>query len=260
MNNLSRGFTVIPAVDVMAGRCVRLRRGVFNDCSVYDRSPRQVAEGYAAAGFSRLHVVDLDGARDVSKGQFELVKEICANTDCRVDVGGGIRSLDQVGRYLDAGAEMVCVSTMAVCDRKSLAAGISRFGAGRFIVGADVRNGRIAISGWREESREGLFSFIGRMEALGIRQVLCTDVQRDGMMCGPAVELYREILRYFPLTRLLASGGVHSLEQVEMLKQAGLSGVVVGRALVEGKMDVEKLTAVNQRRGNNAGKTNNTLS
>ena len=260
MDNAPGKFEVIPAIDMMNGRCVRLRRGVFADRSEYPDSPLEVATAFESAGFSRLHLVDLDGARDGVNAQFSLVRDICAATKCRVDVGGGIRTLEQVKRYLDAGAEMVTVSTMAVRHEKRFTEGLGRFGPDRFILAADVKNGRVAVSGWKEESETDLFSFLEKMVAMGVRRVLCTDTDRDGMMCGPALGLYREILHRFPRIHLLASGGVHHLDQVADLRRAGLSGVVVGRALYEGALWLDQLAVFNESGGKDAGETNYPMS
>jgi len=236
-------FKVIPAIDIMDGRCVRLRRGDFNLRRDYAASPVAAAKRFIAAGFSRLHVVDLDGARAGVSSNFNVVADICRLGGCRVDVGGGIRTLEQVDRWLDAGARQVCMTTMAVRTPELLLTGIRRFGPERFVVAADTQGGRVALAGWTQASQTDLPDFISEMRMLGITHFMSTDVVRDGMLQGPAGNLYRCLLARFPDIHLVASGGISRISQVRGLRRLGLAGVVVGRALYEGVLDPVRLAS-----------------
>jgi len=236
-------FMVIPAIDIMDGQCVRLRRGVFSTPRYYGSSPLETALGFVEAGLSRLHVVDLDGARGGRSPNFRVVREICRQARCKVEVGGGIRGFDQAERWFAAGADRVCVTSMAVREPRELARGIRAFGADRFLVAADSRDGRVALGGWREMSDMCVLDFIAEMQSLGVTRFMSTAIERDGMLKGPDMTLYRRILSRFPGIDLSAGGGISRIGQIRGLRRRGLAAVVVGRALYEGVLDPRHLAA-----------------
>lgn len=237
-------FKVIPAIDIMNGKCVRLRRGEFSNPSVYAASPLETAKRFNGFGFTHLHVVDLDAARIGRSVNQDAIAGICRDAGCRVDVGGGIRTREQVSWWLDAGADRVCVTTLAVRDPETFRQCIDRFGVERFIVAADARSGRIALRGWQEELPRDLLDFIKEMRDLGISRFMSTAVTRDGMLTGPDFDLYQRILERFPDIELLASGGVNCMAQVRRLSRMGLAGVVLGRALYEGTISPEDMVSL----------------
>ncbi|MDY0297733.1 MAG: 1-(5-phosphoribosyl)-5-[(5-phosphoribosylamino)methylideneamino]imidazole-4-carboxamide isomerase [Acidobacteriota bacterium] len=246
-------FKVIPALDIMDGKCVRLRRGEFSDPSVYPNSPAKTAKRFYELGFTHLHVVDLDAARSGQSVNQDVIAGICRDSGCRVDVGGGIRTREQVSGWLEVGADRICITTLAVRDPKTLKQCVDRFGAERFIVAADASRGRIALSGWREESARNLPEFILAMRDLGVRRFMSTAVTRDGMLTGPDYDLYQGILERFPDIELLASGGVGRADQVRRLRCMGLAGVVLGRALYEGVINPKDVVSIENGEEVNAG-------
>ncbi|HDP95783.1 MAG TPA: 1-(5-phosphoribosyl)-5-[(5-phosphoribosylamino)methylideneamino]imidazole-4-carboxamide isomerase [Candidatus Aminicenantes bacterium] len=246
-------FITIPAIDIMDGNCVRLRRGEFTNPSVYAASPLETAKRFNGFGFTHLHVVDLDAAGSGGSDNWNGIRDICRQSGCRVDVGGGIRTCEQVRRWLNAGADRVCVTTLAAREPETLRQCIDRFGAERFIVAADANRGRLALSGWQEESAQDLLDFILTMCELGIRRFMSTAVARDGMLTGPDFDLYHYILEEFPDIDLLASGGISCMAQVRRLRRMGLAGVVVGRALYEDAIIPEDLVSLECGEEENGG-------
>ena len=239
----NKEFMVIPAIDIMDGRCVRLHRGIFSNPRRYEASPLETALRFAEAGLTRLHVVDLDGARSGLSPNFRVVEEICRNVPCAVEVGGGIRGLEQAERWFSAGAERVCVTSLAVREPGELARGIAKFGADRFLVAADSRDGWIASGGWREMSDMCVLDFIEKIQSLGATRFMSTAIERDGMLGGPDIQLYQRIMKRFPGINLTAGGGVSRVSQIRGLRKRGLAAVVVGRALYEGVLDPRLLAA-----------------
>ena len=199
---------LIPAIDIINGKCVRLTKGDYSQQKVYNDDPVAVAREFERLGFKRLHVVDLDGAKAKHIVNEDVLRAITQQTSLIVDFGGGIKSEDDLTKAFAAGAAMVTLGSIAVTDREFTCNAIERFGAEKIVLGADVRNGKISINGWKEDSAEDLLPFIGYYVEKGIRNVLCTEISKDGMLCGPAIELYREIMRHYPTLHLIASGGV----------------------------------------------------
>lgn len=229
---------LLPAIDLYEGKVVRLTQGDYGNMTVYREDPAAQAAEFQAAGAVWLHTVDLEGARDGGTPNFEVIRQICRTTGLKVETGGGIRSLDTIARYLDVGVERVILGTQAVTDPEFLEAAVRRFGA-HVAVGVDLKEGAIAIRGWRETAPEPAEQFFARLCALGVRTVICTDVSRDGLLGGTNVALYQELSQRFDLD-LIASGGVSSIKDLQQLKQTGLYGAILGKALYTGALELRR--------------------
>lgn len=232
---------LIPAIDLIEGKCVRLSQGDYASRKVYDESPVEVARRLEDAGIRRLHVVDLDGAASRHIVNHRTLEEICTKTSLKVDFGGGVKSDDDLRIAFECGAQMVTGGSIAVKEPERFVGWLQRYGAERIILGADVKERRIAVSGWREESSLDLFPFLADYVGKGVRQVICTDIGRDGMLQGPSTLLYKEMLQQHPDLYLIASGGVSSMEDIHVLEAAGMPAVIFGKALYEGRITVEEL-------------------
>lgn len=227
---------LIPAIDIIGGKCVRLTKGDYAEKTVYNEDPVAQAKEFEALGFSRLHVVDLDGAKSRHVVNIDVLEGITAATRLTVDFGGGVKTDDDICKAFDAGAAMVTAGSIAVTDPDTVLAWINRYGPSRIILGADVRNGKVSINGWKEDSALDLLPFLQRYVDEGIINVLCTDIARDGMLAGPAIDLYKQIMTVFPQLHLIASGGVSSNADLEALDQTGIPAVVFGKAYYEGRL------------------------
>ncbi len=234
---------LIPAIDIIEGRCVRLTKGDYATEKVYSHDPVLVAQEMEMLGFRRLHVVDLDGARSKHVVNIDVLRRITSETHLVVDFGGGIKTEDDLQRVFDAGAHMVTLGSIAVTDREKVLSWLHEFGADRIVLGADVRDGFIRINGWKEESSLELLPFLDGYLAEGVRHVLCTDISRDGLLQGPSTELYRTIMQAFPDCQLIASGGVSGIDDIRTLDAAGIPAVVFGKAIYEAKIDLPSLIA-----------------
>ena len=234
---------IIPAIDIIDGRCVRLTEGDFDRKTVYDADPADMAKRFADAGLSRLHLVDLDGAKAGRVRNWAVLESVVAAADLEVDFGGGVKTEDEVHRIIEAGAAYVTVGSIAVKNEPFLLEWFGRFGADRFLLGADVRKERISIGGWLEDTSIDIFDFLEQFTGYGVRQVFCTDVSKDGRMEGPSIDLYRRILDRFPQLGLIASGGVSCMEDLEALRALGCSGAILGKAIYEEHISLPELTA-----------------
>lgn len=232
---------LIPAIDIIDGKCVRLTKGDYDQKKVYNENPVEVAKEFERLGFKRLHVVDLDGAKAKHIVNVEVLKGITSETSLTVDFGGGIKSEEDLQKAFESGAKMVTLGSIAVTDRDFTCRCIDRFGAEKIVLGADVRNGKVSINGWKEDSADDLMPFLQFYVDRGIKNVLCTEISKDGTLAGPAIELYKEIMAQFPDIHLIASGGVSSNEDIEALDKAGIPAVVFGKAFYEGRIDIKKL-------------------
>lgn len=232
---------LIPAIDILGGKCVRLTKGDYDRKVVYDDDPVNQAKKFEDMGFKRLHVVDLDGAKSKHIVNGDVLRGITTNTHLKVDFGGGIKTDDDIEAAFQAGAELVTIGSVAVSDPDLFMAWLQRYGAGRLILGADTLDGKVSINGWRENSRRGLIPFLKRYIDEGVKNVLCTEISRDGTLEGPAVNLYKNILRLYPGLQLIASGGVGSADDIVALEKAGIPAVVFGKAWYEGRIDIKKL-------------------
>lgn len=232
---------LVPAIDIIDGKCVRLTKGDYARQTTYNDNPVEVARTFERMGFTRLHVVDLDGARSKHIVNVEALRAIAEHTRLTIDFGGGIKSDDDLEQAFAAGANMVTVGSIAVSEPERFLSWLERYGANKLILGADVRDGRIAVNGWKEDSREELIPFLRRYVERGVRNVLCTDISKDGMLQGPAIELYQEVMKAFPQLHLIASGGVSSNDDIARLQQAGIPSVVFGKAFYEGRLAFESM-------------------
>lgn len=232
---------LIPAIDIIDGHVVRLTKGDYATQKVYADDPVEVARQMEALGFRRLHVVDLDGARSRHVVNLDVLRGITSHTSLVVDFGGGVKSDDDLRRVQEAGAQMVTVGSIAATDRERVMQWLKDFGAEHLVLGADVRDGRISINGWKDESALQLIPFLDDYLASGMRHVLCTEINRDGMLQGPATPLYRSIMQAHPECRLIASGGVSSIDDIRELDRAGIPAVVFGKAIYEGHINLKEL-------------------
>lgn len=232
---------LIPAIDLIDGKCVRLTKGDYDQKKVYNEDPAAVAQEFERLGFKRLHVVDLDGAKSKHIVNDAVLRAITSTTSLTVDFGGGIKTEEDIEKAFSAGASMVTLGSIAVTNPDLCAAWIEKYGAEKIILGADVRNGKISINGWKEDSTEDLIPFLHKYVAMGIRNVLCTEISKDGTLQGPATSLYKDVMAEFPQLHLIASGGVSSNSDIDDLEENGIPAVVFGKAFYEGKIDVKKL-------------------
>lgn len=234
---------LIPAIDLIGGKCVRLTKGDYDSKKVYNEDPVAQAKVFEAMGFHRLHVVDLDGAKSHHIVNDAVLRKITANTSLVVDFGGGIKTEEDIRKAFDAGASMVTVGSIAVTNPELFLSWLDKFGPERIILGADVRNGMVSINGWKEDSSEHLLPFLKTYMEHGVRNVLCTEISKDGTLSGPAIDLYKSIMQAYPEMYLIASGGVSCNEDIEALQEANIPAVVFGKAYYEGKIDIERLKA-----------------
>ncbi|MBP5731967.1 MAG: 1-(5-phosphoribosyl)-5-[(5-phosphoribosylamino)methylideneamino]imidazole-4-carboxamide isomerase [Bacteroidaceae bacterium] len=232
---------LIPAIDIIGGQCVRLTKGDYDSKTVYDLRPLDFAKEIEALGYRRLHMVDLDGARSSHVVNIEVLNEVATHTSLQIDFGGGIKTDADLEAVFENGATFATIGSVAAKEPQLMDRWIERYGADRLILGADVKDGFVCISGWKEKSRMRLMPFLQSYYAKGIRQVLCTDISKDGMLQGPAVELYKEIMQQMPHLHLIASGGVCCEEDIARLDSAGIPAVVFGKAIYEGKIDLKQL-------------------
>ena len=236
---------LLPAIDLYEKKVVRLTRGDYAQMTVYNDDPVAQAKLFQDAGAQWLHTVDLEGAKDGSTPNYSVIEAICKDTNLKVEIGGGIRSLDTIQKYLDAGVERVILGTKAVTDPAFLEEGLDKFGS-HIAVGVDIKDGKIAIKGWLETAQDSVEDFFTKLCKLGVSTVICTDVSKDGMLAGTNVDLYRQLSQKFSLD-LIASGGVSSQEDLTRLKELGLYGAILGKALYTGALDLK--TALKEMEG-----------
>lgn len=232
---------LIPAIDIIDGKCVRLTKGDYDQKKVYNENPVEVAQHFESLGFKRLHVVDLDGAKSKHIVNDGVLRAITTATSLVVDFGGGIKTEEDIEKAFDAGAAMVTVGSIAVTNPQLFLNWIEQYGAEKLILGADVRNGKISINGWKEDSSEDLLPFLKQYTDKGVRNVLCTEISKDGTLQGPAIDLYQQIMKAYPDMHLIASGGVSCNDDIRALETADIPAVVFGKAFYEGKIKVEEL-------------------
>ena len=232
---------IVPAIDIIGGRCVRLRQGNFEAQTDYAADPVDIAESYAAAGAKRLHVVDLDGARAGHVLQLELAARMAKASGLATDFGGGVRTLAEVERVMTAGMAQVNIGSAAIRDPQLMRDALKQFGGERIILAADARDGKVAAAGWKDQTELTLEALIERFIDDGLAWALTTDIARDGMLTGPAIELYRSLKVRFPKLGLIASGGVGNIADIDALTGLGIERAVVGKALLEGRIPLTEL-------------------
>jgi len=234
-------ITIIPAIDIIDGKCVRLRKGDFDTKKVYNQNPVEVAKQFQDNGVQRLHLVDLDGARARKIINWKVLEQIASKTDLIIDFGGGVQTNDDLKIAFDSGAEMITAGSIAVKNPEIVQHWLKNFGGEKIILGADVKNRKIAIHGWADESEHDLMEFLEDYINQGVTQTICTDVSKDGMLQGPAFELYLEIKDKYPDLFVVASGGISKIDDVFRLNDNGIDAVIIGKALYEGHIQLADL-------------------
>lgn len=236
---------IIPAIDIINGKCVRLTKGDYAKPKIYYEEPLDAAKIFENAGLQRVHVVDLDGAKAGKIKNLKVLESIALNTKLVIDFGGGIKTINDVSSVFNAGASIVTLGSIAVKKPEIVEEWLMEFGADRILIGADVLDEKIKISGWLEDGGITIFEFIGKMLAIGAQNIFCTDISKDGVMQGPSVELYKQIIGEHPTINLIASGGVSKMEDVIALQSIGCTGVIIGKAIYEGNITLRELVQLN---------------
>ena len=238
---MKKDIELIPAIDIIDGKCVRLTKGDYQQKTIYNDNPIDVAREFEDLGFTRLHIVDLDGAKSKHIVNDKVLKEIASATNLKIDFGGGLKTEDDIAKAFDAGANMVTIGSIAVTCPELFSQWLNKYGAERLILGADVRNGMVSINGWKEDSDQEILSFLKQYVDKGVKYVLCTDISKDGTLQGPSIPLYKEIKVAFPTLHLIASGGVGSNDDIRNLAANDIDAVVFGKAFYEGKINIKEL-------------------
>ncbi|MBN8837869.1 MAG: 1-(5-phosphoribosyl)-5-[(5-phosphoribosylamino)methylideneamino]imidazole-4-carboxamide isomerase [Sphingobacteriia bacterium] len=236
---------IIPAIDIIEGKCVRLTEGDYNQKKVYNEHPLEVALAFEAEGLQRLHLVDLDGAKAGAVKNWKVLETIAAKTNLIIDFGGGIKEEDDVRIVFNSGAALATIGSLAVKNENKFIDWLTIYGAEKFLLGADVKQNRIAVSGWLEQTDITVFDFIDHYLEKGITQLFCTDVSKDGKLEGPSIELYTTIIQRFPELFFIASGGVSCMNDLLQLKEIGCKGAIVGKAIYEGRITIADLSSLN---------------
>ena len=236
-----KSFTVIPAIDIIGGKCVRLTQGDYAQQKVYNEHPLEVAKAFEDIGVQRLHLVDLDGAKKGAVVNWKVLEAIAGKTSLVVDFGGGIKTANDLQIVFESGAAMATIGSIAVKDPELFYGWVKQYGADKIFLGADVKEEKVAVGGWLETTSLSVFDFLEQNIQHGVHHIFCTDIAKDGLLQGPSVDLYRKILERFPDIDFVASGGVSNIQDVADLKEIGCSGVIVGKAIYEGNISIEEL-------------------
>ncbi|NCI46956.1 1-(5-phosphoribosyl)-5-[(5-phosphoribosylamino)methylideneamino]imidazole-4-carboxamide isomerase [Sediminibacterium soli] len=236
---------IIPAIDIIDGKCVRLTQGDYDQKKIYHEDPLEMALQFEAAGLKRLHLVDLDGAKAGKVTNGKVLERIAKHTALEIDFGGGIKTESDLQEVLQSGAAFATIGSLAVKNETLFSEWIEKYGAEKFLLGADVKGHKIAVGGWLETTEEDVYGFIGKYVAKGIRQVFCTDISKDGKLEGPSAELYKKIIEQFPAVFFIASGGVSSIEDLQQLRSIGCSAAIVGKAIYENRITLGDLGQFN---------------
>lgn len=234
---------IIPAIDLIDGKCVRLTQGDYGTKKVYNEDPLEVAKAFEDAGIKRLHLVDLDGAKAKRIVNYAVLERLATHTELIIDFGGGIQSQEDINLAFNSGAKMITGGSIAVKNPEMFERWLTLFGAEKIILGADVKNKMVAVGGWEETSAWSLDQLLTKYIALGAKYTICTDVAKDGLLQGPSMELYKEMMSTYPTLQLIASGGVSSLQDLIDLKEAGVFGTIVGKAFYEGRISLKELAS-----------------
>ncbi len=237
---------IIPAIDIIDGKCVRLTQGNYQQKKIYNEHPLEVAKQFEDAGLMRLHLVDLDGAKTGAVKNWKVLETIATNTNLIIDFGGGIKTEKDIDIVFNSGAALATVGSIAVRDENTFISWIEKYGANQFLLGADVKEEKIAVAGWLETTDIGIYDFIENYVQKGIRQLFCTDVSKDGKLEGPAIDLYKNIITQFPSLQFIASGGVACMDDLVELKEIGCAGAIVGKAIYEGRISVKEIAQINK--------------
>jgi phosphoribosylformimino-5-aminoimidazole carboxamide ribotide isomerase len=232
---------IIPAIDIIEGKCVRLTEGDYSQKTVYNDNPVDVAKSFEAAGIKRLHLVDLDGAKAGKVTNWKVLESIAKNTQLVIDFGGGIKQEADLKIVFDSGAALATIGSLAVKEPALFETWLKEYGVNRFLLGADVKGENIAIGGWLETTEENIIEFIRKYTLKGVTKLFCTDISKDGKLEGPSIDLYKKIIQAFPELYFIASGGVSSMQDINELRLIGCSGVIVGKAIYEGRIKISEL-------------------
>lgn len=236
---------IIPAIDIIDGKCVRLTQGDYGQKTIYNERPLEVARQFEDAGLQRLHLVDLDGAKAGAVKNWKVLETIAGKTGLTIDFGGGIKTEKDLGIVFESGASLATIGSLAVKQATIFAGWLKQYGPEKFLLGADVKNEKIAVGGWLETTDIWIYDFINDYIQQGVRQLFCTDVSKDGKLEGPSVFLYKEVLERFPALHFIASGGVSSMRDLEELRRIGCKGAIVGKAIYENRISLKELTIFN---------------
>jgi phosphoribosylformimino-5-aminoimidazole carboxamide ribotide isomerase len=240
--NSGTKIIIIPAIDLIDAKCVRLSQGDYNQKTVYNENPLEVAKMFEDAGITRLHLVDLDGAKAKHIVNYKVLELIASKTKLIIDFGGGLKSDEDLRVAFECGAKMLTGGSIAVKDRNTFLHWIETYGSEKIILGADAKDKMIAVSGWQEVSELSILDFIESYTSKGIRQVISTDIARDGMLTGPSIDLYKEIMDKFPKLELIASGGISTMKDIYELDEMGIPGVITGKAIYEGRISLDEIS------------------
>ncbi|MFW2477578.1 MAG: 1-(5-phosphoribosyl)-5-[(5-phosphoribosylamino)methylideneamino]imidazole-4-carboxamide isomerase [Sediminibacterium sp.] len=237
---------IIPAIDIIDGKCVRLTQGDYNQKTIYNEDPLEVAQMFQDAGLKRLHLVDLDGAKAGEVKNWKVLEKLASKTSMVIDFGGGIKQETDLAVVFESGAALATIGSLAVKAEATFVSWIKKYGAEKFLLGADVKDEKIAVSGWLETTDVWIYDFIEKYMAHGVQQLFCTDVSKDGKLEGPSLFLYKQILEKFPSLYFIASGGVSSIEDLELLRETGCSSAIVGKAIYENRISLKELSELNK--------------
>jgi phosphoribosylformimino-5-aminoimidazole carboxamide ribotide isomerase len=232
---------IIPAIDIIDGKCVRLSKGDYDTKIIYNENPLEVAKSFEAHGIEYLHLVDLDGAKSSKIVNYKILEQIASQTSLKIDFGGGLKSDDDLRIAFESGANQITGGSIAVKNRAIFEKWISEYGSDKIILGADAKDEKIAVSGWLEESNEDLIPFIQDYQTKGIQYVICTDIAKDGMLEGPSFDLYGKILAAANGVKLIASGGISTFDELPKLAELGCEGTIIGKAIYEGRISLKQL-------------------
>ena len=235
---MMKNIELIPAIDIIEGKCVRLTKGEYSSQKTYSENPLEIAKQLEDIGVKRLHMVDLDGAKSKHIVNHKVLETIANSTSLKIDFGGGIKSDADIHTAFDSGASLVTIGSVASTSPELFLSWIDKYGTDKIILGADVRNGMISINGWKEDSQYSLFDFLDKYIEAGIINILCTEISRDGMLEGPATDLYKEIMQRYPNINLIASGGISCMKDIEVLDDNGIPSVVFGKAMYEERISM----------------------
>lgn len=238
---------LIPAIDLIDAKCVRLSQGDYAQTKVYNENPLEVAKAFEDVGIRRLHLVDLDGAKAHHIVNYRVLENIATHTSLEIDFGGGLKSDEDLRIAFECGAKMVTGGSIAVKSPELFEKWLQKYGGERIILGSDVKDEKIAINGWQDKTDIDIWSFLADYQAKGVRKTICTDIAFDGMLAGPSIALYRKMIERFPDLYLIASGGVSGMEDIHCLQEAGLPAVIFGKAIYEGRISLQELSIFNSK-------------
>ncbi len=233
---------IIPAIDIIDGKCVRLQQGDYALKKIYNEDPLEVAKSFEGAGLKRLHLVDLEGAKAKRVVNIKILEKIASETNLIIDFGGGIKTDEELDRVFQSGASLATIGSIAITEPARFKSWIEKYGSSKIILGADVKGEKLAITGWTSITNVNVFDYIDNIMEYGIQYILCTDISKDGMLMGTSIDLYRKINKRFPASDIIASGGVTSMDEIKKLDEINIYGVIIGKAIYEGFISLKELS------------------